>query len=42
MDADRFDALSRSLTHARSRRLALASLLGDTVGLVGFAGATAK
>src|SRR5215213_1050363 len=42
MDADRFDALSRSLTTARSRRGALASLLGGTLGLVGLAETEAK
>jgi len=35
MDADRFDALSRALTDARSRRGALAALLGGTLGLLG-------
>ena len=34
MDAVRFDTLSRTLTHARSRRAALAALLGGTFGLV--------
>src|SRR5215207_1857345 len=42
MDADRFDALSRSLTDARSRRGALASLLGATLGLVGLDRTEAK
>src|SRR5687768_15838555 len=42
MDADRFDALSRSLTDARSRRTALASLLGGTLGLVGLTKTAAK
>src|SRR5215212_893718 len=34
MDADRFDTLARALTDARSRRGALASLLGGTLGLL--------
>jgi hypothetical protein len=42
MDADRFDALSRSLTRARSRRGALTSLLGATLGLVGVGRTEAK
>jgi hypothetical protein len=42
MDADRFDTLSRSLTDLRSRRTALASLLGGALGLVGLAEADAK
>jgi hypothetical protein len=42
MDANRFDALSRSLTDARSRRAALASLLGGTFGVVGLTVTTAK
>src|SRR5215213_8927440 len=42
MDADRFDALSRSLTDALSRRAALASLLGSSLGLVGLAETEAK
>jgi hypothetical protein len=33
MDADRFDILARSLTDARSRRRALATLLAGTLGL---------
>lgn len=35
MDADRFDALTHALTTARSRRGALATLLGGTLGLLG-------
>ena len=42
MDADRFDALSRSLTDVRSRRAALAALLGGTLGMVGLAETEAK
>jgi hypothetical protein len=42
MDADRFDALSRSLTRARSRRTALASLLGGALGLVALREVDAK
>jgi hypothetical protein len=42
MDADRFDALSRSLSDACSRRGVLASLLGATLGLVGLDRTEAK
>src|SRR5215216_3508874 len=42
LDADRFDALSRSLTDTRSRRGALAALLGSTLGLVGLDRTEAK
>lgn len=35
MDAERFDTLTRGLTRARSRRGALAALLGGTLGLLG-------
>jgi hypothetical protein len=35
MDAERFDTLTRSLTAPRSRRGALAMLLGGTLGLLG-------
>jgi hypothetical protein len=42
MDAERFDTLARALTEARSRRGALTSLLGGTLGLLGLAGTAAK
>jgi hypothetical protein len=42
MDADRFDTLTRSLTEARSRRGAVAALLGGTLGLLGLAETAAK
>jgi hypothetical protein len=42
MDAERFDSLSRTLTDARSRRGALAALLGSPLGLFGFAETAAK
>ena len=42
MDSYRFDSLTRSLTTASSRRDALASLLGGTLGLLGLADAAAK
>jgi len=42
MDPNRFDTLARSLTDARSRRAALASLLGGTLGLLGLAETSAK
>ena len=38
MDADRFDALTRSLTAAGSRRRALATALSGALGLLGLAG----
>jgi hypothetical protein len=38
----RFDTLRRKLTADRSRRGALAALLGGTTGVLGLAGATAK
>ncbi len=42
MDGTRFDSLTRALTEARSRRAALAPLLGGTLGLLGLAETTAK
>lgn len=36
MDADRFDAITRSLFRSRSRRDAVASLLGSSVGMLGW------
>jgi hypothetical protein len=42
MDATRFDTFTRSLTEVRSRRGALAALLGGTLGLLGLAETAAK
>jgi hypothetical protein len=42
MDPIRFDTLTRSLTAARSRRAALAALLGGSLALLGLADSTAK
>ena len=42
MDATHFDTLTRSLTEGRSRRTALAALLGGTLGLLELADAAAK
>ena len=42
MDEIRFDVLTRSLKKARSRRSALATLLGGPLGLLGLAGTVAK
>jgi hypothetical protein len=42
MDADRFDRLARSLTTGRSRRGALATLLGGALGLLGLAETAAR
>ncbi len=42
MDADRFDRLTRALTSVDSRRVALAALVGGTLGLRGLASTTAK
>ena len=42
MDAERFDSLARVLHDARSRRGALAVLLGGTLGLLGRAETVAK
>jgi hypothetical protein len=42
MDAARFDRLTRALTDVRSRRGALASVLGGSLGLLGLAATTAK
>jgi hypothetical protein len=42
MDAEQFDTLARSLTDRRSRRGALASLLGGSLGLVGLTQTEAK
>ena len=42
MDDSRFDALARTVTHARSRRAVLGTLLAGTLGLGGLADATAK
>jgi len=42
MDTNRFDFLSRSLRDARSRRGALTSVLGGTLGLLGLAETDAK
>lgn len=41
MDADRFATLARALTEARSRRAALAAVLGGTLALLGLADTTA-
>ena len=42
MEADRFDVLARSLTRARSRRGAMATVLGGTLGLLGLSQTEAK
>ncbi len=42
MDANRFDTLLRALTAARSRRGALAAVVGSTLGLLRLAETTAK
>jgi hypothetical protein len=42
MDPHRFDTLTRSLTETRSRRGALAVVLGSSLGLLGLADAAAK
>ena len=42
MDADRFDTLTRSLLAGRSRRGAVATLLGGSVGLLGLDRIAAK
>src|SRR4051812_26024409 len=42
MDPHRFDGLARELTRARSRRGALAAVLGSALGLLGLAETTAK
>lgn len=42
MDGSRFDTLTRSLGDPRSRRGALASLVGGTLGLLGLTETTAK
>ena len=41
MDSDRFDAISRALHEARSRRGAMATALGGLVSLIGLAGVDA-
>jgi hypothetical protein len=42
MDDSRFDALTRAFTTARSRRAALGTLLGGTLGLLGLADTSAR
>ena len=42
MESTRFDGLTRSLTEARSRRGALAAVLGSSLGLLGLADVVAK
>lgn len=42
MDANRFDVLTRSLSTASSRRMALSLTLGGALGLLGLSGAGAK
>ena len=42
MESDRFDALLRRLTQARSRRGAVTALVGGVLGLAGLAETTAK
>jgi hypothetical protein len=42
MDPVRFDILTRALTTPSSRRAALATVLGGSLGLLGLAGTTAK
>ena len=42
MEPSRFDTLTRSVTGARSRRGALAALLGGTVALISLSDTAAK
>lgn len=42
MDLDRFDRLTKSLTTSRTRRGALAALVGGSLGLLGLAATDAK
>ena len=42
MDAEHFDTLARALIDGRSRRGALASLVGGTLGLLGLTGTESK
>ena len=42
MDVDRFDTLARTLSGTRSRRDALSTFVGGTLGLLGLADAVAK
>jgi len=42
MDSDRFDSLTRNLTTAGSRRVALGSLLAGSLALLGLGGTDAK